>query len=396
MALYGNYSNLLEETLVSKKVVENNKNIMEVGLGEAIDFMKFTFNTQPAKEARSILLVGQVGMGKTEGILEAMRTASAYGFNKPLNPVVRHLSQVHPLDMAGVGLDNKDKSMYYAKPPLYEELMKLPAPRGCFFDEIDRAQPMAQNAMLQFLLSHELNGYEVENTWVVAAANAWHAQYTYEMDKATASRLLILHVASKKDDWMKWAVNHRVDTRVLIAIEQCPDILNQHGGISDNSKEGGDNDGCLKVADPRSWKALSDALNAGMDTEYAAAFVGMNAAEKFKIFAKIQADYSKEIKQILQGKPVNFTEKFTSKTEEQRAMFCVYLAASGQITEIPIARNFLRNGEQQLDRERAYIASKLITYNIEPTVLCEDPEIRKMHIDMVREIGGTAGVSTKK
>jgi MoxR-like ATPase len=163
----------------------------------------------PADECPPILFIGPVGCGKTETILQVAKSVTPFGTKKKgLVPLVRHLSQVHPLDMGGVGLDNTKREMYYAEPPLFNE-WKDNTDEGVkhsvtFLDEIDRAQPIAQSSMLQYLLSREINGYKCKNNYAIAAANGWHAQYTYELDKAAASRFVIMHVEPRKDDWMKW------------------------------------------------------------------------------------------------------------------------------------------------------------------------------------------------
>jgi hypothetical protein len=298
--------------------------------------------------------------------------------------------------MAGVGLDNQNKSMYYAEPPLLGELNALgEGPKLAFLDEIDRAQPMAQSAMLQFILSGELNGFKTRNTWRIAAMNAWHAQYTYELDKAMASRLALIAIdsspASMKRGWMRWAAAKGIDVRILMTIESCPDVLNEHSGY-DSGKDGkatGNNDGALKVADPRAWEHLSNALKGGMNPDMAGAFVGRSAAKKLQLYARIQQDYSKEIAQVLAGKKVTLRSDLDS-TEKNRLLFCVYLAAAAQIKkgDIDTCRKFLVNGTDQMDKERCYVVSKLITYNTPSSDLCKDPVIRELHLEMVDAMDG--------
>jgi hypothetical protein len=181
----------------------------------------------------------------------------------------------------------------------------------------------------------------------------------------------------------------KVDIRVMVTIEQCPDVLNQHGGFSANDKGNSTNDGALKIADPRAWFKLSEALKAGFPIEHSDTFVGVNAAKKLELFAQVQKTYAKQIKQVLEKKPASLTlADCNGKAELERALFCIYLSAGGQIKDIDTARAFLKNGIDQLDRERVYIASRLLTYNIEATTLCEDKEIQKMHIEMYNETHG--------
>ena len=369
--------------MASQKTVEENRNICQLPLTEALQVARHLISTLPPEKCPTIMFIGPTGCGKTEGITELARTVVPYGFKRPgLKTAIRHLSQVHPLDMGGVGLDTAARSMYFAKPPLYNELQALgeDEPKLAFLDEYDRCQPITQSATLQFLLSREINGFHAKNTYAMAAANAWHAQYTIELDKAAASRMVIMHVDPRVDDWMLWATKNNVHPSIVVTLSQVPDMLNQ----GKNS----DNDGCLKLADPRSWKMLSDAMNEGMDVDYAAAFVGLHAAKQLKIYENITQSFAKQIKQILKGDEVEFDEAIADKAQKNRTLFAIYLAAAGQVKTVKIAREFLTNGIKQIGQERTYIASRLITYNITAVEPCKDPEIQRIHVDIFKATTG--------
>jgi len=370
---------------LASKTVEENRNIAQLPLAEALQVTKHLIETLPPDECPTVLLIGPTGCGKTEGLTQIAQEATPFGWKRPgLKMAIRHLSQVHPLDMGGVGLDSKERSMYFAKPPLYNELLQLgeDAPKIAFLDEYDRCQPITQSATLQFLLSREINGFHAKNTYCVSAANAWHAQYTIELDKAAASRMVIMHVEPRVDDWMLWAAKAGVHPTILVTLSQVPHLLNQG---ADSSTEG-----CLKVADPRSWKKLSDALKAGLDVDYAACFIGQHAAKQLKIYENVTQSYAKQIKQILAGKEATFDEALADKATKVRTLFAIYLAAAGQIRDLKIARSFLTNGIEQMGQEKTYVASRLITYNIPPAELCKDAEIQRIHVEIFKATMGTA------
>jgi len=379
---------------MANKVVEENRNIMQLPLSEGLEVTRHLISTMEPDECPPIMLIGPTGCGKTEGLIQVAQTVNAKGWKRTgLKMAIRHLSQVHPLDMGGVGLDTKERSMYFAAPPLYNELKELgeDEPKLAFLDEYDRCQPITQSSTLQFLLSREINGFKAKNTYVVCAANAWHAQYTIELDKAAASRMVIMHVEPRVDDWMLWAAKAAVHPAILVTLSQIPDLLNQGGGFSRSSS---DTDGCLKVADPRSWKKLSDAMKAGLDVDYAAAFVGQHAAKQLKIYENVTQSFAKQIKQVLAGKEVSFDEPITEKAQKQRTLFAIYLAAAGQIKKgegkdtMRIPREFLVNGIEQIGHERTYIASRLIIYNIPAVEMCKDPEIQRIHVEIFKATVG--------
>jgi hypothetical protein len=323
-------------------------------------------NLPPAK-CPAMIAIGAVGIGKTESVYALFNNLREKGVVKSLN--VRHLSQVHPLDTGGVGIDPATRTMYFAKPPLVDDVMGSkerpnPGPRILFLDEIDRIQPIAQSGMLQVLSEKKLNGFDLEDTYVIGAGNAWHAQYTFEMDKAFASRPIIMHIETSISSWLHWALDHGVHESVITAIQLAPDILNQHDDFKDTD--------LLKVADPRAWTNFSHALNhnAAGPTD-AAMFVGENAGRKYQRYYQFRNDYSELIEQLLNGKSV--------ETEDANLLLAVYLTAAGQVTKIPQAYKFLTLAKKQIGDEKSYIVGRLLTYRIPTTELLKDEKIKKLH-----------------
>ncbi len=326
------------------------------------DVLKRMISNLPPDKCPAMIGIGAVGIGKTESetsLFHELREAGVVKSN-----IIRHLSQVHPLDTGGVGIDPATRTMYFAKPPLVDEVMNQPGPRILFLDEIDRIQPIAQSGMLQVLSEKKLNGFDLEDTYVIGAGNAWHAQYTFEMDKAFASRPIIMHIETSVSSWLHWALEHRVHESVITAIQLAPDILNQHDDMKDMD--------LLKVADPRAWTNFSHALNhnAAGPTD-AAMFVGENAGRKYQRYYQFRNDYSELIEQLLNGKPVN--------TEDPNLLLAVYLTAAGQVTKIHQAYKFLTLAKKQIGDEKSYIVGRLLTYRIPTTELLKDPKIKSLH-----------------
>lgn len=322
------------------KVMESNKNLVTMSIDEAKKTISSLIGSLPASECPSIVLIGAVGVGKTQSLQQIAA-------EREMSMIVRHLSQVHPLDLGGVGLDSATRTLYFAKPPLHDEVMSKLAPRLLILDEIDRVQPIAQNALLQILSERKQNGYFMEDTYVVAAANAWYAQYTYELDKAMASRLCVIHVQTTPVEWVKWALQNKVHSSVVMTINMNPDVLNQQGS---------ETDGALKVADPRAWHNLSHALYKGFSPHNAAMYVGLFAAEKFNQTGSFLAKYSKEIVQAAQGKKVTM--------DSDGLLFALYQAAAGTIKDGDQGINFLKAAQAAMGNEKTYIVGALLNYNM--------------------------------
>lgn len=374
------------------KVVDSSRNIAEVTIPEAADYLAELWGSMPPEMCPAVGLIGKPGIGKTSIPIQVAERIRPFGYRKNATVVTRHLSQVHPLDQGGVGLDQQSRTMYYAKPPLVDEVMAKPAPRILNLDELDRAQPIVQSASLQVLLEKRQNGFDLKDTYVMFCANAWHAEYTNDLDSALASRCTLLYCKSSPERWLNWAAENKVDPKVILTIAQQPDVLNQHGGFgAGDDTQSGTQTGAVKKADERAWHMLSNALVAGVSTYHADKFVGKHAAEKFQLYSRINQDYSKEVQAVVSGKPVNLEQlklKLKGSTALNHTLFCIYLAAGGQVKDIKIARAFMENGIEQLDKERCWIAAKMITYNIPSPTLCEDPDIKRMHVEMLAAVGG--------
>ena len=75
----------------------------------------------PPSKCPAMIAIGAVGIGKTESVYSLFNNLKKQGVVNSLS--VRHLSQVHPLDTGGVGIDPETRTMYFAKPPLVDDVM---------------------------------------------------------------------------------------------------------------------------------------------------------------------------------------------------------------------------------------------------------------------------------
>jgi len=341
------------------KQEEGTWNLPTYTLGQALEFIRHNLRLPPEK-ARTVVLIGQPGVGKTRGISELVRELS-------YSLVVLHLGQTHPLEMACIGIDPASREMYFAKPAVWSAVMAMPAPRVLFADEFDRISGMGQSAMLQLFQDRMFNRHKLEDTYVLGAGNAWHAQYSFELDNAFASRLVMVHVREDHEEWLRWGAAHGIHESILITIARAPDILNQHGEM----------EASVKRADPRAWEALSDALRGGVPAAHAACFVGEHAARTFHRYANLVREYQKEIEMLAKGKRVE--PKGETEAEKAGLLFALYLAAAGRV-EQPMAYTFLTNAQAQMGNEKAYVVGRVLSYHIEPReLILKDARMRELH-----------------
>ena len=59
--------------MATQKVVEENSNIAQLPLTEALEVTKHLISTMPADECPTVMLIGPTGCGKTEGLMKVAR-----------------------------------------------------------------------------------------------------------------------------------------------------------------------------------------------------------------------------------------------------------------------------------------------------------------------------------
>jgi hypothetical protein len=354
--------------MATAKKVEDNRNIPAVSVGEFGNIVTSYYKSVKPRLAKPFLAVGPVGCGKTEVWRDVGRRLD-------VPTIMRHLSQVHPLDMGGVIADVATRSLIFAKSPLVQEVEQAIIDAGkrgpalLVLDELDRVQAMALNSCLQIMSERRQNGYDMGDVYIGAAANGWHDIHTFELSKAALSRLAIMSVEPNPSEWLLWAAEHNIDNRILLAINMAPQILNQHNGELPDS--------LWKVADPRAWADLSNAISAdqGLSVEHAAAFVGLHAAKTFSQYASFSRDYEKEIKSLLAGKKI--------ENDNPSVLFGCYLGAAGQTRDNEQAYKILKNSCSQIGDEKSYIVGRIMTYQLGGAEsMCKHPGIRDLHVKL--------------
>lgn len=351
---------------------EKGRNIAEMSVGEFIRVVANYYKQMEPTRAKPFMSIGPVGCGKTEGWAQI-------GELTGVKTIMRHLSQIHPLDFGGVIADPVTKALIFAKSPLVQEVEDAIRDASdkralLVFDELDRVQAMALNACLQVLSERKQNGFKLGDAYIGAAGNGWHDIHTFELSKAALSRLNVVSVQPRPEEWLAWAADHNVDPRVVITIAMAPDVLNQHGELPDGS---------WKVADPRAWVDLSTALKCkAIAPEYASTFIGKHAATTFMQYVSFSRDYSKDIQAVVKGSKIN-VEKYPVKQREA-ILFGCYLAAAGQITKVDAAYDYLKNAVDQIGDEKTYISGKLLTYNIPMQELSKHEGIHKIHVKIYK------------
>ena len=219
-------------------------------LKEALDF---AFSNP--EENRPLLIWGAPGIGKTSVVKQ-------FGLKEMGVPVIEViLSLMEPTDVAGLPGVEKDRfddstkrSVNYL--PMIWPLDNGPEDKGgiIFLDEINRAHPSVQAAMLKVVLDREIAAanYKVPSKWLILAAANRPEDEPGSMIKpisfALADRFAQVNFITDPITWTKWARSKNLSDDVVSFIELMQDEFYKlpHMLVGD---EGYTTQG----ATPRSW-----------------------------------------------------------------------------------------------------------------------------------------------
>lgn len=96
-----------------------------------------------------------------------------------------------------------------------------------FFDELTSAPKQIQAAAYKILLDREIGFRKLDKrVAIVAAGNkAGDNAVTHEISTALQSRLIHLEMRADLRDWITWAVDAQVDSRIIAFLEWKPELL---------------------------------------------------------------------------------------------------------------------------------------------------------------------------
>jgi hypothetical protein len=157
--------------------------------------------------------------------------------------IVRQIAEMANLEMIDIRLSQFDPVFLLGLPDINGDLaslipfdmfpmvgMKLPAGKSgwlIFFDEFNSCNRSVAAACYKIILDRMIGQQFLHSkAHVVLAGNlATDNAIVNEMSTAMQSRVVHLQVEMTKDDWIKWAIEAEIDTRVITFIENRPSLL---------------------------------------------------------------------------------------------------------------------------------------------------------------------------
>ena len=246
----------------------------------------------------NIMLVGKHGIGKSQ-IIES------YFVKQGKKVVTLFLGQMSdPGDLIGLPVIDETTRKTDFRPPWWfpenSEAIVL------FLDELNRARPEILQCVMDLTLNKRLNGKDLpKGSRIITAVNDGEEYQLTDLDPALISRFNIYNFVPTAAEWLLWAVEQKIDNRIIDFIEKNPDALD-----SDIKEYAG----FEKSNDRRSWQRVSELIVKIEDFDKTvekiiAGVVGISTALRFVNF--IKTNHRLDTKQILSD-----FEKHKSKLEK--------------------------------------------------------------------------------
>lgn len=225
-------------------------------------------------ESQNIMLVGSHGIGKSQILTE-------YYAKKGMNVVSLFLGQMSdPGDL--IGLPNKDeksgKTVFM--PPFWFPVDGKPI--VLFLDELNRARPEVLQTIMDLALNRKLAGRTLpEGSRLISAVNDGGEYQVVELDPALLSRFNVYKFIPSVDEWLRWAEEASIDSRVVSFIMDNNSWLD-----GDPSLRGRLPKGFERAPDRRSWERVSNIIKGRVrldktDSDLISGVVGERGASAF-------------------------------------------------------------------------------------------------------------------
>jgi len=233
-------------------------------------------DTTPATQ--NIMLVGRHGIGKSEILTH-------YFEQKGMKVIALFLGQMSdPGDLIGLPQKEEKTGRTTFMSPYWFPVDDKPI--VLFLDELNRARPEVLQTIMDLALNRKLAGKSLPvGSRVISAVNAGEEYQVTDLDPALVSRFNIYQFVPTVAEWLLWADQNKLDSRVTQFLQNEPIWLDGNEG----QKKGIDT-GLEKSPDRRAWKKVSDIIKPLEDLnelhkKMIAGIIGTSATSQF--FASI-------------------------------------------------------------------------------------------------------------
>ena len=343
--------------------------------------LKFILENTPA--AQNIMLVGRHGIGKSR-ILEDFFAARG---EKVVTLFLGQMSD--PGDLIGLPhLDEATGRTEFMLPYWFPTDGK---PVVLFLDELNRARPEVLQTVMDLTLNRKLAGKSLpEGSRIISAVNGGSEYQLTDLDPALVSRFNIYEFAPSVEDWINWARDAGLDSRIISFIEENPELLDGDESTVWENLE--------RSPDRRSWERLSKVIEKFSETReelqtMASGIIGDRAAAEF--FRFVNNHRLPSVRELLSSNDISSYVQnlsFTDFTQLNEAIFRWLEAQSATASDFNAANlvsYFDYLGDNNKKELQAHFAS-LVSAERYPAalnfILKKAPELYKKLLDLSDEL----------
>lgn len=202
--------------------------------------LTYILDNTPASQ--NIMLVGKHGIGKS-------RILEDYFSKKGAKVVTLFLGQMSdPGDLIGLPEKNEKTGKTDFMLPYWFPVDGEPV--VLFLDELNRARPEVLQTIMDLTLNRKLAGKSLPaGSRIISAVNNGNEYQLTDLDPALVSRFNIYEFAPTVEDWLTWAENTGLDSRIISFISENPEYLDGDMSSSGENLE--------RSPDRRSWERTS-------------------------------------------------------------------------------------------------------------------------------------------
>lgn len=232
----------------------------------------------------AVFIWGPPGVGKSSVVRRFAATAK-------MDVIDIRASLLDPTDIRGIPSIEGGRAVWC--PPSFLP-SKEQDPGVLFLDELNVAPPLVQASLYQLTLDRRVGEYQLPDGWkIIAAGNrAQDASVVHRMPAALSNRFIHIDFEVDMEDWRAWAIENRMDPRVLGFLAVRPALLHDMSRVD------------RAFPTPRSWHMLSDVLSDVQSVDdvldVAIGVVGEGAAMEFHGYCK-QAISFQSIQKIVES-----------------------------------------------------------------------------------------------
>lgn len=208
------------------------------------DQLYFILENTPAEQ--NIMLVGKHGIGKS-------RILEEYYTKKGFKVVTLFLGQMSdPGDL--IGLPEKDEKAGKTDFLLPYWFPTDRKPVVLFLDELNRARPEVLQTIMDLTLNRKLAGKALPlGSRIISAVNNGNEYQLTDLDPALVSRFNIYEFAPSVENWLSWAKENGIDSRITSFISENPEFLDSDASYAEAAN-------LERTPDRRSWERTSDVI----------------------------------------------------------------------------------------------------------------------------------------